>query len=906
MFDALNWPRLGVSMKITKFPLVLKLAIIIVSSTTLSWAATRTVNISNFAFTDTQSNNSTTVINEGDTVQWNWQSGTHSTTSGTCSGPGSCTASGIWDSTVLSAPNTFSFTFNNSGSFPYYCQVHTTGMLGKVIVNPVVTNTNDSGPGSLRQAILDVNADPDVTLITFNIPGGGVQTITPTSALPTITNPVLLDGYTQPGAIRNGLLVGDNANLLIEINGSMAGANVNGLTIAASGFISGLVINRFSGAGIAVQGNDTTIIGNFIGTDASGAVGLGNGGSGVLLVGASNIIIGGDNAGGITDYPSVRNIISGNGAYGVEMDGPSGGNHVENAYIGTNAAGGSALPNGLGGILIQSGAHNNQIGGFDVINVLCPCTAKNVISGNSGNGLTITGTGTDGNTVEGNFIGINAAGTAALSNNLNGVLVNAGARSNSIGVQGSGNVISGNVGAGIVVSDLLTFNNVIIGNFIGTNAAGNVAIANSDGILVVNSSAVIGGTNPVSRNVISGDTSAGIGINGGFASVQGNYIGTNAAGTAAVGNSVGVFLVNTNNLTIGGASSGNLISGNSADGIEISGGAGTHVTANLIGTDATGSAALPNGTGVYVTGNSTNNIIGGTDASVRNVLSGNTSYGVLLSGVGISGNIVEGNYIGTDSTGNTALGNGGGGITLLNGPTMNTIGGTAAGAGNVISGNVNDGVDFNGVGTTNLLQGNLIGTNAGGSAALGNSVDGVYISGGAIDNTVGGTITAARNVISGNLMNGVGISGNGTYKNLVQGNFIGTDISGLVSIGNHFDGIRIDAGGADNTILHNVISGNLMNGVSISGSGTNGNLVEDNSIGTDATGLISIGNHRDGVRIDAGAANNIIGEHGAGNTIASNAKGVVVLGNTATGNDIEYNSIFSNTVLGIDLNDDGV
>ena len=99
------------------------------------------------------------------------------------------------------------------------------------------------------------------------------------------------------------------------------------------------------------------------------------------------------------------------------------------------------------------------------------------------------------------------AGTAALGNNPNGVLVNAGARSNSIGVQGSGNVISGNVGAGIAVSDLPTENNVIAANFIGTNAAGNVAIANSDGILVVNSSAVIGGTNPVSRNVISGNTS---------------------------------------------------------------------------------------------------------------------------------------------------------------------------------------------------------------------------------------------------------------------------------------------------------------------------------------------------------------------------------------------------------------
>ena len=185
-------------MKITRFALVLKLAIIIVSSAPLSWAVMRTVNISNFAFTDTQSNNSTTVITEGDTVQWNWQSGTHSTTSGTCSGPGTCTVSGTWDSTVLSAPNsTFSFTFNNDGSFPYYCQVHTTGMLGKVIVNPVVTNTNDSGPGSLRQAILNANAATAADFIVFDSSFNTARTINLTSDELLIADSVTITG---PGA----------------------------------------------------------------------------------------------------------------------------------------------------------------------------------------------------------------------------------------------------------------------------------------------------------------------------------------------------------------------------------------------------------------------------------------------------------------------------------------------------------------------------------------------------------------------------------------------------------------------------------------------------------------------------------------------------------------------------------
>jgi len=797
-------------MKIANLISALKLPVVVLCSVCLSWAATRTVTISNFAFTDAVSNNSTTVINVGDTVQWSWSSGTHSTTSGTCSGPGACTASGTWDSTVLSAPNTFSFTFNNAGSFPYYCQVHTTSMLGKVIVKPVVTNTNDSGAGSLRQAILDVNADPDLNMITFNIPGSGVHTITPASVLPAITNPVLLDGYTQPGAAGNSLLVGDNANLVIEINGSMAGANVNGLTVVASSLISGLVINRFSGAGIVVQNNgNTTIMGNFIGTDASGAVGLGNGQSGVLFAGTSNSTLGGT-------FRGNRNIISGNGGYGVEMDGPAAGNHVEDNYIGTNAAGTAALPNILGGVLIGAGAGVNQIG-------VAGGETGNVISGNSGNGVTIRG---NGNEVATNFIGVNAMGTAALGNNPNGVLVNAGASNNIIGFTDptTRNIISGNLGAGVVVSDAFTSNNLIQGNFIGTNTAGNAAITNNDGVLVVNGADqnTIGGTNAGARNIISGNTSSGITLNGvNGSTIAGNFIGTNAAGTAAVGNSVGVFLVNANSITVGGSSglSKNVISGNSADGIEISGGSFNSVLNNFIGVDITGNAAVPNGVGVFIAGGSHNNSIGNSNSRPSNVISGNTSYGVLLSGAGTNVNFVQGNFIGVSGLGHEPLANGGAGIALLNGPSNNTIGGVFVGAGNVISANASDGVEFTGAGTTsNLLQGNFIGPSEQQNYPLGNAANGVYVSGGAANNTIGSTTAAARNIIAYNAK-GVVVTGSSTTGNAIETNAIFSN-TGL-GIDLNDDGVTPNTPGGPHTGPNNLQNYPVMSSAISSGGTTN-------------------------------------------------------------------------------------
>jgi hypothetical protein len=144
-----------------------------------------------------------------------------------------------------------------------------------------VVNIDDNGPGSLRQAILDANANIGVLdTICFNIPGSGVHTITPLSPLPALTDTagVVIDGYTQPGSSPNTLADGDNAVLRIELNGSSAGASADGLVITGgSTTVRGLVINGFREYGILLQSSGGNVIeGNFIGTDATGTSALGN------------------------------------------------------------------------------------------------------------------------------------------------------------------------------------------------------------------------------------------------------------------------------------------------------------------------------------------------------------------------------------------------------------------------------------------------------------------------------------------------------------------------------------------------------------------------------------------------------------------------------------------------------
>lgn len=358
-----------------------------------------------------------------------------------------------------------------------------------------VINTNDSGAGSLRQAIIDANANAGPDDIAFNIPGAGVHTITPTSALPTVTDTVNINGYTQPGASPNTLAVGNDAVLLIELNGSSAGALTNGLLdIAAAGFsiVRGLVINRVQGGGSATIslriGGINTVAGNFIGTNPAGTAALPNMCQGIRVLSGSDIIG--------SPIPADRNVISGTAGCGIDLAllavSPAGGATVQNNYIGTNAAGTASLGSAIG--IDVSGGTDASIGGAS--------GSGNVISGHSAQGIRISGINTSV-TVIGNLIGTNAAGTAALANG-QGISISGAGPTFIGGAPGQGNVISGNTAQGVFVdnSDLT----LIFSNRIGTLANGVTPLPNgSHGIEFANGSdlSLIGGV-PIGLETLRG------------------------------------------------------------------------------------------------------------------------------------------------------------------------------------------------------------------------------------------------------------------------------------------------------------------------------------------------------------------------------------------------------------------
>jgi predicted outer membrane repeat protein len=309
----------------------------------------------------------------------------------------------------------------------------------------LVTNVNDSGAGSLRQAILDANASPNLASgpdkIHFKISGAGIKTIAPNSTLPAVTDPVVIDGYTQPGASANTQISGTDAVLLIQLTGSnVPGAVALNLTTGSNGsLVRGLVINNGFGIGIWVNGsaNATVLQGNYIGTDASGTTAAPNGSfglyqAGILVDGASNTRIGG------TD-PAERNVIAGNNGDGIALwNSGAIGTVIQGNYIGVGADGTTALPNGGSG-----GSFGTEGGGITIRNFISGTEiggtvpgAGNIISNNSPYGIIdYSGTNTS---IQGNTI-----------TNQAGIGVFLGGTSHAIG----DNTIASNGGAGVVIDN---------------------------------------------------------------------------------------------------------------------------------------------------------------------------------------------------------------------------------------------------------------------------------------------------------------------------------------------------------------------------------------------------------------------------------------------------------------------
>ncbi len=595
-----------------------------------------------------------------------------------------------------------------------------------------------------------------------------------------------------------------NEIIAVSIGGG-AHANLIG-TITGTGVEQGwnwIASNYGVGVSIGAGGNNH-ITGNLIGTSQNGNSPLGNS-EGIRLSSSNNVI------GIAPSGEGLPNVISNSTFDGIIIGGDH--NVIAGNIIGTNLNGTTAMPNRIG-VYITSGSSSNIIGtnGDGVADAI----EGNLISGNEDAGIRIYSTNSIKNVVAGNYIGTNFDGTAAIGNG--GVGITVGGDLNLIGTNGDGvsdaleaNVISGNHNVGIF---LASFNCIVAGNYIGVDKTGMNAIGNFyDGITInVDGNNNLIGTDgdgvadAAERNIISGNGlgmngSAGISIDGDNNIVAGNYIGTDATGNSGLGNlqhgitlnsSARDNLIGTDGDGVADVVEGNLISGNGFLGIGL-GGAYNTVAGNWIGTDITGTAAIPNmhawyelKGAVHLFAGAVGNVIGtnsdgSNDSAEGNLISGNARLGITLSGPNTYLNIVAGNKIGTDISGSSALGNFAG-ITVYEDTSHNQIGTDGDGNSdiaerNLISGNANNGISMRG--TQNQIAGNFIGTDVSGTADLGNGGHGVFVTVGSTEILIGGSYQKA-NLIAFNGKDGILVKGMDASKIFISHNSIhSNDESGI-------------------------------------------------------------------------------------------------------------------------------
>ena len=367
-----------------------------------------------------------------------------------------------------------------------------------------VTNTSDSGPGSLRAAIVAAN-NPTLTwdTIAFAIPGAGKQVITPMTNLPALTAPVTVDGYTQSGA--SPATTSSAAVLQIVIN---ARNTTRGLALNTdNSWVRGLVVSSSAGDGMDLDGRNNRIDGNYVGVTPAGTAAAGNGADGIRVSGTANIIGAGD--------PSARNLVSANGGAGIEV--VSGrDNAVAFNYLGTDVTGTGDLGNGDDGVLVEADT---------------AIVDSNVIGGNGGNGVRLRGSN---DRVVANEIGVSSTGTlpSVIPNDLDGV--RADGTGATIGEYLAGNTIGANLANGI---RLTSSGASVAANYVGTDVNNQALYGNIvDGIRVDGSQNLIGGPDATAANVVSGNDQRGIHVVGNDNQVLRNLVGTDPSGVSGRAN----------------------------------------------------------------------------------------------------------------------------------------------------------------------------------------------------------------------------------------------------------------------------------------------------------------------------------------------------------------------------------
>lgn len=573
----------------------------------------------------------------------------------------------------------------------------------------VVTTTADSGAGSLRQAILDANANSTTSAaphqITFNIAGGGVHTITLSSALPIIIEPTVIDGSTQPGSSCGDMVPNaqNTANtphtLQIEIGGQNAYDILRFGASADGSIIRGLALNHTTKA-LHIESPNTTVQCNYIGTSSDGATY--QTGYMAATMSADNLVLGNNLFAQIRfDYPlddsdKLQNL------------------QYKNNIAGVNVALTGALASSTIGTVVELfGLQNAVIGGDP--------TEANVFGGSSASWVWYAnldiGAGCDGVDIKGNYTGISPSG--AKLGGQNGIMISkttsvpVSQPTRNITIGGTNpqdrNYISGNT-SGMLLTNY-TDSITILGNYIGSGLDGKTSgIGNSSGIAAIfgnSSNIIIGDGTAAGRNVISGNTGDGIGINNAYGDftgtnkIQGNYFGLDVDGNVLPNGASGIALGHGGNLLIGGSlpGEGNVISGNGNTGIgtnEVDM-PNTYIYGNIIGLKPDGETPAPNMGWWGVDLRSKGGLrFGGPGAGEGNIVTGNNKGGILMiAPVDLK---IQGNKVGLTKSG-VVLGNGSHGMALdypSGYPVASdiTIGGATEAEGNTIANSGADGIVF--------------------------------------------------------------------------------------------------------------------------------------------------------------------------------------------------------------------
>ena len=543
---------------------------------------------------------------------------------------------------------------------------------------------------------------------------------------------------------------------------------VGGLTTAERNQFLGCGLDYSDAHALAIDGEAAAhnkITANWFGLYGNGTEIYGNR-NGILITGGAlhNKILG--------DLYQGPCFVTGSAGWGITINQGSRYNRVEGCVVGLDLTWMKGPGNTAGGILID-GSASNSIGGQNH-------ATRNIIAGNFGPGISLTGPNCTSNWVAGNFVGVDTTGLISIANHGGGVLLSSGAHHNTIGDREGlpANVLSGNRGDGLRITGLGTDRNLVIGNYIGPSYRGGGLYAgetyNENGVTITDGAQfnTIGSNSPEGRNVISLNEFAGL------------------------------------LLTSPGTSDNRIIG-------------------NYIGVSAWGISSAPNGVGVVIRDGASNNRVGGNLTGERNIISGNRAEvfpwgaGVVIYDTGTRYNSVMGNFIGSNASGTRALRNGSSGVIIGHGAQYNSIGGVLSGAGNVISGNgagldvftIARGVTITGTGTAfNSIEGNLIGPRADLSGYLANWGHGVGCFDGASNNRIGGDSFDAGNLIAGNDAFGILVDGSETSNNLFRNNIIGENDSldiGLQNFGNRSLAPPVILLASPNTVSGYASKGNL-------------------------------------------------------------------------------------------------